>query len=560
MTNQNRIIKSSLATTGFNALSRGLLISGLLCPLWSPLAMFLYDFEHLETTAVDLALMLYNIVGAGLLLAGAITGLSWTIYFLENKLGYKYRLLMIPAFTLLAGALVYCWEIPFPFLFLFLVLLVFVINFPVAELLPERMGFFPLLPIFAICYGIPLFGFIYLFFFTVRSSGVNFAGYFVQTWADIVFEVLWIAIVLIIWWFSLLFLLKNQGEKKPWKKGSVALAARIGACAVSFPILALAFLSFVKIPLSPSVSLLYEGDNFYGMEIDPLTDRLLVTQTNMRESAPKPYSLAFTFDLLDPIEPPGIFFVPTAELESMVLDHENRRIFHANRWTFNEDRTFHDALIMVLDADTFEVKKNRRIDEVCSGSTNHALVSSANRVFVHCEMNNLIQINMDTLETENSINTGEGLNIIGDDTKAVLYMNYDGKPLIEARDGKTLELLYSGIGPYSADKMFYGSKEGRLYLPDGYLGQILAYSTPDLKLIKKIPTQFGQRAFAVDEKNSLLIAGSYLTGYVYVIDLESGKRQKRLYVGKYGRTIVVDPPRRQAFMTTTNQGLFLIRY
>ena len=121
--------------------------------------------------------------------------------------------------------------------------------------------------------------------------------------------------------------------------------------------------------------------------------------------------------------------------------------------------------MLIIDADTYEVKRSRKITEPCSGSTSPDYMKKAGRIFVVCENDNLIVINYQTLETEAAIHLGQGAVIIGDEEHGLLYVAYSEKKIIHAFDAATLQIVATAKAPKLADKMVLSGKRKELYVP-----------------------------------------------------------------------------------------------
>jgi hypothetical protein len=323
-------------------------------------------------------------------------------------------------------------------------------------------------------------------------------------------------------------------------RGFVTLG-RAAACVIGFPVLILAFLSTREIPNSSQAHALLLQKDLYDVEVDPGANRVLVTTKHGGEG----YILS-----LDPARPIGGFRFPTAEMEDIELDPERREIYHVDRAT----RT-----IWVVDADRFQERRSAQIPVPASGSTKLALVRSADRLVVSWENDFLVIVDRTTLRTEAAARTGN-VNPLADEANGIVYLKPADAPVVEALNPRTLQRVARAPGPGWGERLALSPKRRELYAPDPTGGRIWVYATPNLEVLRKLPALFGVRALAIDDDHGLLLAASAITGYVDVIDLTDGKTLQHHYVGPYSRIIGLDPPRRQAFITITKKGLFLLRY
>ncbi len=352
--------------------------------------------------------------------------------------------------------------------------------------------------------------------------------------------------------------------KLPIPYARMVTLKRVVACAVAFPMLSAVMISARNIAVSDSAVQLLTTTNLYACRIDNIKRRLLVSTKHTGDST----NLLFSIDLDAPMTDQRTIKIRTVELESFALDTKNRLIYLINSNIQDKKQLEGSSRkeanlplrLYIIDADTYKVKEIKEFFKKCTGSIKHTLIESAQRMIFYCEDDNLLSYDIATGQLQEPLRLGAFMDITGDTESGRLYLNYDRKMVLEARDAKSLEVIKRVKGPILSYRMFLSRGRRELYVPSILLCGVWVYSTPDLVFKKKISTQFGQRAFAVDEKNKLLIAGSGVTGYVDVYDLESGKRLQRHYIAKYSRNLAVDPERRHAFITTTFDGLFMLSY
>lgn len=322
---------------------------------------------------------------------------------------------------------------------------------------------------------------------------------------------------------------------------------------IGFPLLSLGFFSSQNIPISPQATLLLKTRSLYDAKIDSIDRQLIVTQAQKGSFLEDlGYAVGFSFNLDNLDQPARVLRLPTYDMEVIALDEKRREIYHANRKT---------AEINVINIDSYKVVRKGLLNQSCEGGFQHEVMGSIKRLFIVCEYGMLFVIDQDTLQTIKKIDLGgEGGTIRVDEQNGVIYTNYDMAGVIEARDPKSMEVTSSVKGPLVAVRVPTLGPNQKLYLPAPFESEIWVLARPDLKLLDKIPTQFGVRALAVDETHNLLLAASFITGYIDVIDLKTGKKIQQHYLGKFARQLAVDPVKRHAFLTTENSGLFLLNY
>jgi len=523
--------------------------------------------ERFEDTGVVISLLAFNSLKSTGLMTALFAGLSIIFIILSAKQGrhprviQRKRLWQIEAIVLvmvmaLGGAVL---GMPAPLLFSMATLMIFSVYFIIGQIAREnknRFGLFVSLAIVIYIAGLTFSSI--LFFITQKTEKVVIDGPCQVTWIGFFEDLWWVGTVLILWLSGFVLLAWRAGTTFGKTKPAVLFAFRIGACLILFPILASAFFSGRSMKMSPGSSLIYKQENLYDIHIDSAKRTLLVSQTNRDECRPEPHSFLFSFSLDAPDLPPKKFKLPTIELEDLAFDPDSGLIYHVDLGTLQIGRSTFKTL--VFDSDTLELKREREIDVHCNGSINHALIRPLDRLFVRCDVDNMVVVNTKTLQADRVFYIGKLTMVLGDEENEVVYLSYDWKRLIEVIDGRTLQKSHGAKGPLYAEKMILSPKGRELYVPGPKEAEIWVYSTPDLTLVRKIPTQFGVRALAVDQENNLLLAGSYVTGYVDVIDMAAFKPINSYYVGKFQRSMVVDPVKRHAFITTTKSGLYMLRY
>ena len=390
----------------------------------------------------------------------------------------------------------------------------------------------------------------YLFYLDHRIEG-PVGGYKPLDAAEFILQTGWVALSLIVGWLGMIVLILAIGGKSDARRLWVSYLISVVTAVVCVLTISLGCFSASVQLISPHARRILDVSELYDAKVDAPGGRLLVTETNRHLCRGRSCGLGFSFRLDDLAAGPRLISVPTIDLENIALDPVRREIYHVDRET---------NTVLVLDADTFEVKRSRLLAIACPGTVTHALVPSAQRLFLAYEGGTIYAIDTETLEVVGDFKPGQDTNIKGEDAHQMLYVSLEFERSIEARDARTLKLVRRVPGPLYTDRMTISPKRKELYLRASITGEVWVYSVPDLELVRKIPTTFGVRILAVDEDNGLLFAANYLTGYVDVIELDTSQTIQHHFVAKYGRTLAADHDRRHLFFTTTKEGLFVIAY
>lgn len=144
--------------------------------------------------------------------------------------------------------------------------------------------------------------------------------------------------------------------------------------------------------------------------------------------------------------------------------------------------------------------------------------------------------------------------------KPYLYRSY-------FRGGESLEILDTTrnkvirrvkLDPRS-DRLAYWEAGEEILVASPVKSRVARYDAETLAPKGFIPTTFGVRGLAVDQRRNLLLAGSLATSKLDVIDLTNGRRLDRFHVGPWLRTILVDEGRALAYVSSV-EGLVKLTY
>ena len=347
--------------------------------------------------------------------------------------------------------------------------------------------------------------------------------------------------------------------RSPGLRRAALAAGRLCVVLVCFWPLCVAFLSARPLPPSPEVSRLMDTEDLYDLEIDLPRDRLIVTRKWRTEAA----GGAHVIDLGNVTAPPRRLDMPSRQVEDVALDAAARRLYLIDIDTRE---------LFIHHADTMARLATRKLSARGRGGCYLDVVGSLGRAFVAWEVDLLASYDLRTgagsfLRVDPLVNGATNLrcdvaNKVVYFTSGELthgYLGYGGSPTLAAVDMRTLKVLRRAPAPLS-DRMALAPRRRELYISAPWDSSIWVYSTPELKLLRKLPAQFAVRPLAVDEGRSLLVAGGVLTGYVEVIGLEDGRLLRRHHVGPLCRRVALDTRRRNAFVTTARGGLYMLRY
>lgn len=109
------------------------------------------------------------------------------------------------------------------------------------------------------------------------------------------------------------------------------------------------------------------------------------------------------------------------------------------------------------------------------------------------------------------------------------------------------------------DRMAIDSKRDELLLASPLRSKVLRFDAKTLEFRGEFDSVFAVRALAIDEVRGLLLSGSLATGQLGVMELSSGRLLRKIYLGPWLRSIVVDAPTGTAY-ASSNGALYMFDY
>ena len=225
------------------------------------------------------------------------------------------------------------------------------------------------------------------------------------------------------------------------------------------------------------------------------------------------------------------------------------RLNEAKREFYYFDRTY--DIMFVYDADSLRLKRRSLPLFEGDGTARLSFDDRSRTIAVARENHFTWIIDMDTLLPLERVESGDNNEIIIFNEKINRYIlsyskGYDFIGLVSP-DGKNISTIK--VKRYQGG-LTASNKNNELYVALPLRGEIFVYDMTTFTLKRKIPTVFGVRAITCDEKRNMIIAASMCTGYVDVIDLGTGRRISRDFVGYYIREICLNLQKREAFISS----------
>ncbi len=142
--------------------------------------------------------------------------------------------------------------------------------------------------------------------------------------------------------------------------------------------------------------------------------------------------------------------------------------------------------------------------------------------------------------------------------KPVLYMSFwEGLLAYDTKLRKTVASFKTGNRWLA--RMAMTPSRDELLVAAAVSSAVLRFDAETLEPKGRIGTVFGVRTLATDPGRNLLLAGSLVTGWLDVINLETNSRVAHYYIGPWLRTIVLDTSAGLAYISSI-EGIFRVNY
>ena len=124
---------------------------------------------------------------------------------------------------------------------------------------------------------------------------------------------------------------------------------------------------------------------------------------------------------------------------------------------------------------------------------------------------------------------------------------------------ETRSITHTAPADPQAERMVYWKERNELLVTSPIESRIMRFDADRLEQKGYIPAPFGARAIALDEPRQLLLCGNLATGYIEIIDLRTGTRLNRHYLGPWLRTIQLQAEKGTAYVSS-NGALYALNY
>jgi hypothetical protein len=295
----------------------------------------------------------------------------------------------------------------------------------------------------------------------------------------------------------------------------------------------------------PYVRLVIAGD-FNGMEVSRDGSQLYVIGARQRRL--RAYALS---DLSVPLESGA----ETGPNQSFGYNPDDQELYAYNRAA---------AKLLVLRDGSLELVRSVDLPQLPPGDIRIFWDKFTRSVGIASEAN---QIGLPAIAVVNPQNgqlvdssTLEPGNLLMHPSQPLLYMSFfrRSRELI-AYDTVARRVARSQRTDPRIEGMVFLPSRSELLLTSPVHGRVLRYDAATLQPKGHIDTVFGVRTLALDSQRELLLAGSFLTNKLEVIDMKTHRAVKRYHLGPWLRMIALDIPHGIAFVSSP-LGIYELQY
>lgn len=298
--------------------------------------------------------------------------------------------------------------------------------------------------------------------------------------------------------------------------------------------------------MSPSVRILARG-NFNWAEMDAAGQSLFITGHGLPR--------ILRYDVRDFSREPLKASVESGGAQDFAYDSSAAEIYAFNVST---------SQLQVFGAGSLELKRTVAVADLSEGDPWIAVDGTTNTVTLVSEADTeeghpFLVLDRTSGAVRDKRNLDAGNMLLNKDTSRLYLSFFRRRNSLLAYDLRSLSVVTEVPAPHHVDRMIFLDSAKEVLLVAPVESRIYRYDTDTLASKGYIRAMFGVRALAVDPTRNILLCGSLVNGIVEAIDLSSGRTLSRHYLGPWLRTIVVDPPRSRAYVTS-NGALYELRY
>ena len=222
--------------------------------------------------------------------------------------------------------------------------------------------------------------------------------------------------------------------------------------------------------------------------------------------------------------------------------------------------------LLVIDPESLQARRRLRLADMPYGEIFLAAHPALNLVAVASEDEggwgggpDVRIVDLATMKVIREIDADVGY-LIADARRPVIYTNHFAKDVgVRAWDMRTGRLLATSSRFGRSDRMAFDVARDEVLATAPELGEIQRFDAITLKAKPPIRSVFGVRGVGIDPDRDLLLASSFLTNELDVIDLKTGRSLRRYRLGPWLRDVLVVSEEGVAFVAS-RYGVFRVNY
>jgi hypothetical protein len=349
--------------------------------------------------------------------------------------------------------------------------------------------------------------------------------------------------------------LRSRPTEDGWGKGRSAWSGAATVPGLLLASLALAvliqgngLLSFEQVlRLSRDATVVERGQSFNGLALDETGMYLYATGHTL------PYLRRY--DLRDLAAPPLQSRVSTGGAQGLAYDPDAGQVYAFNTFTHQ---------LVYLDATTLDQQQVIDVRGLSPGDPWLAVDTHTDTVTIVSEADVQVGAPLIVLDRTSRQVVGEAPldagNLLKHPSQPWLYLSFfRRRNEVVLYNLETRSITHTAIADPQAERMVYWKARNELLVTSPIESRIMRFGADRLEQKGYIPAPFGARAIALDEPRQLLLCGNLATGYLEIIDLRSGARLNRHYLGPWLRTIQLRVEKGIAYVSS-NGALYALKY
>ena len=261
------------------------------------------------------------------------------------------------------------------------------------------------------------------------------------------------------------------------------------------------------------------------------------------------------YDLGNLSAPPLESDASTGGAQAFAYDRTGNELFVVNESTQS---------LLYLDSDTLRLKRSVSLPRLAIGDVMIAFDRSADTIAIASEADQRGGVSFLLVDRASGAIRDQRsdaiCNLLAHPEQPVLYFNYCGRAGgLRTYDMRSGQPIRAGKTDPRIDRMAFWARPNELLLTSLLNSRVTRFDADTLQAKGHIPSAFGIRVLAIDDRRDLLVGGSLFTGKLIFVNLRANRLVDSFFVGPWIRTIRLDQDRGIAYVSS-NGGLYRVNY